>query len=336
MATSSTPLDPTRSRCSAAGGDRPDRPRAEEALGKRRRRTDARFADQFRRLLRRRGSRCERTPSLISRIHPRSRLPRRCSSRATAARRRRASGVDQCALPSSRAPARSRSAASRSRFCSRAARSNCSPNIVFANLDSDLPLYLWWQGEFPDPIDEQLWAWVDRLIFDSHEWARPEAAIRLAARLARASRQSRLILCDLNWTRTLHLRQALAQMFDHPENLAQLPRVQRLAIDARARPCLHRATLRRLDRRPAWLEIPKRERRRDSLHRRRGPAHPVRLRGSRRRPGEPLRTLHRRGYRHHSARRRLALPQSRSAPARRAVVPSPPARGLGRPRRIAR
>jgi hypothetical protein len=32
-------------------------------------------------------------------------------------------------------------------------------NTLFAHLDSDLPLYLWWQGEFPEPIDETLWAW---------------------------------------------------------------------------------------------------------------------------------------------------------------------------------
>ena len=41
------------------------------------------------------------------------------------------------------------------------------PNIVFSNLDSDLPFYLWWQGEFHDPMDPQLWAWVDRFIYDS-------------------------------------------------------------------------------------------------------------------------------------------------------------------------
>ena len=40
---------------------------------------------------------------------------------------------------------------------------NLLPNIVFAHLDSDLPLYLWWQGEFHNPIDSQLWSWVDRL-----------------------------------------------------------------------------------------------------------------------------------------------------------------------------
>ena len=91
------------------------------------------------------------------------------------------------------------------------------PNIVFSNLDSDLPLILWWQAEFPIRIDGQLLAWVDRLVFDSQKWAQPVRQLtRLLDWLARS--QSRLAMCDLNWTRSLHLRQALAQMFDHPEN----------------------------------------------------------------------------------------------------------------------
>lgn len=106
---------------------------------------------------------------------------------------------------------------------------NVLPNIVFSNLDSDLPLVFWWQGEFPDPIDEQLWAWVDRLVFDSQKWARPaEQFTRLLGSLE--SSQSRLAMCDLNWTRSLHLRQALAQMFDHPENLAILNGLQTVSI----------------------------------------------------------------------------------------------------------
>src|SRR5436305_1674815 len=47
---------------------------------------------------------------------------------------------------------------------------NLLPSIVFSHLDSDLPLYLWWQEDFPDPMDPQLWAWVNRLIFDSQTW----------------------------------------------------------------------------------------------------------------------------------------------------------------------
>ena len=38
------------------------------------------------------------------------------------------------------------------------------PSIVFSQLDSDLPLYLWWQSDFAEPMDPQLWAWIDRLI----------------------------------------------------------------------------------------------------------------------------------------------------------------------------
>lgn len=102
-------------------------------------------------------------------------------------------------------------------------------NVLYANLDSDLPLYLWWQGELSAEPCEQLWSSVDRLIFDSREWGdMSEQVPRLQAVLAAAS--ARTILCDLNWTRTLHLRQAAAQMFDHPENLALLTETQRVTI----------------------------------------------------------------------------------------------------------
>ncbi|MDB6153131.1 MAG: Glucose-6-P dehydrogenase subunit-like protein [Chthoniobacteraceae bacterium] len=102
-------------------------------------------------------------------------------------------------------------------------------NILFSNLDSDLPLYLLWRGEFPDPVDEQLWAWVDRLIFDSQSWRDPKSQFALLKdSLVRS--KSRLTLCDLNWTRSLHLRQALAQMFDHAENLSVLDNLKTVAI----------------------------------------------------------------------------------------------------------
>lgn len=107
---------------------------------------------------------------------------------------------------------------------------NVLPNIVFSNLDSDLPLVFWWQGEFPDPIDDQLWSWVDRLVFDSHQWERPAEQFGLLLASLETS-QTRLALCDLNWTRSLHLRQALAQMFDHLENRSILNTLQTVAIN---------------------------------------------------------------------------------------------------------
>ena len=102
-------------------------------------------------------------------------------------------------------------------------------NTLFANLDSDLPLYLWWQGEFPDPIDETLWAWVDRLIYDSQEWKDVRAQFSLLRESIERA-QAHLILCDLNWARSLHLRQALSQMLDHPDNLALLDDLQSITI----------------------------------------------------------------------------------------------------------
>jgi glucose-6-phosphate dehydrogenase assembly protein OpcA len=103
-------------------------------------------------------------------------------------------------------------------------------NMLFSNLDSDLPLYFWWQGNFTEEIDEQLWAWVDRLIYDSQCWSEPEPQFAfLHESLERSS--ARLTLCDLNWTRSLHMRQAIAQMFDHPENLAILHGLQQVRIE---------------------------------------------------------------------------------------------------------
>jgi glucose-6-phosphate dehydrogenase assembly protein OpcA len=88
-------------------------------------------------------------------------------------------------------------------------------NILFSNLDSDLPLYLWWQGQLSNRIDQQLWSLVDRFLFDSHAWREPAHQMKiLHASVASAS--SRCVLCDLNWRRLIYIRLALAQLFDHP------------------------------------------------------------------------------------------------------------------------
>lgn len=100
-------------------------------------------------------------------------------------------------------------------------------NALFANLDSDLPLYLWWQCDLPS--SSELWTWVDRLIFDSRDWKEPGRQFRQLQESLRTA-GARLVLCDLNWTRTLHFRQALAQTFDHPDHLRELPRLRRVCI----------------------------------------------------------------------------------------------------------
>src|SRR2546428_9579081 len=66
---------------------------------------------------------------------------------------------------------------------------NLLPSIVFSHLESDLPLHLWWQDEFPDPMDPQLWTWVDRLIYDSQTWKNFDAQMRLVETAQNAAKQ---------------------------------------------------------------------------------------------------------------------------------------------------
>jgi glucose-6-phosphate dehydrogenase assembly protein OpcA len=102
-------------------------------------------------------------------------------------------------------------------------------NILFSHLESDLPLYLWWQGEFSNQIDQQLWSWVDRFFFDSHSWREPARQIEIL-RGSVASAGSRCVLCDLNWRRLIYLRLAFAQLFDHPWAAQQMDVIRRLEI----------------------------------------------------------------------------------------------------------
>src|SRR5437879_12919484 len=104
------------------------------------------------------------------------------------------------------------------------------PNIVLSNLDSDLPLYLWWQHEFREPMDPQLWTWVDRVIYDSRPWQDFQAQMRLVES-AQTEAKQRIVLCDLNWTRLDKVRFALAQFFDHPTSHHRLAKISKLRID---------------------------------------------------------------------------------------------------------
>jgi len=104
------------------------------------------------------------------------------------------------------------------------------PSIILSNLDSDLPFYLWWQGELHDPMDAQLWEWVDRFIYDSHGWKDFPGQMMLVETAQREAKQ-RLVLCDLNWTRLDNLRFALAQFFDHPASHHRLAKISRVQID---------------------------------------------------------------------------------------------------------
>ncbi|MBV8375404.1 MAG: glucose-6-phosphate dehydrogenase assembly protein OpcA [Verrucomicrobia bacterium] len=102
-------------------------------------------------------------------------------------------------------------------------------NILFSHLDSDLPLYLWWQGELSHQVDQQLWSWVDRFFFDSHSWREPVQQLTIL-RGSVASAGSRCVLCDLNWRRLIYLRLAFAQVFDHPWVAQQIDAIRDLEV----------------------------------------------------------------------------------------------------------
>lgn len=105
-------------------------------------------------------------------------------------------------------------------------------NIVFSNLDSDLPLYFYWQGDISENLNPHLWSWIDRLIVDSLCWQGCRAQFqRLRASLT--ATKARLTLRDLNWTRSLYIRQALSQIFDHPENLPHLSDLATVTITSK-------------------------------------------------------------------------------------------------------
>lgn len=102
-------------------------------------------------------------------------------------------------------------------------------SVLFAHLDSDLPLYLWWQAALPTPIDPQLWPWVDRLIFDSQSWKDFPSQWKLAEQICREANE-RMVLCDLNWTRLQFFRLALAQFFDHPTSHHHFATVEEVTV----------------------------------------------------------------------------------------------------------
>lgn len=113
-------------------------------------------------------------------------------------------------------------------LCGEAARSLQS--VVFSHLDSDLPLILWWQANFRPPIDGKLWRWVDRLLFDSQSWSQLQEQFELVEKIA-AITEARTILCDLNWTRSLPIRQAISGIFDASCALPELQSLKTLQID---------------------------------------------------------------------------------------------------------
>ena len=79
-------------------------------------------------------------------------------------------------------------------------------------------------------MDRQLWAWVDRVIYDSQTWKDFHAQMRLVESAQMEAKQ-RIVLCDLNWTRLDRVRFALAQFFDHPASYHRFAKIKNARIE---------------------------------------------------------------------------------------------------------
>ncbi|OAI56688.1 hypothetical protein AYO49_03750 [Verrucomicrobiaceae bacterium SCGC AG-212-N21] len=102
-------------------------------------------------------------------------------------------------------------------------------NIVFAHLDSDLPLACWWQGDLSENFDERFYSVMDLLFVDSATWKDPS---RDFAKLnaAQSERTARFRVYDLSWLRSHLFRTAIASCFADDAALAELRNLQRLEI----------------------------------------------------------------------------------------------------------
>lgn len=102
-------------------------------------------------------------------------------------------------------------------------------NLVFAHLDSNLPLVLWWQGDLGQNFDERLYSRIDRLLVNSDRWDEPAASFA-ALRRALQDTGNRLAIHDLSWSRSYHFRQAIANLFDDHGALARLGEISAVTI----------------------------------------------------------------------------------------------------------
>lgn len=107
--------------------------------------------------------------------------------------------------------------------------SNQMRNVVFAHLDSDLPLACWWQDNLTAAFNERFYSVVDVLFIDSAQWSNPAGDFAiLTGALSHGS--VRFAVYDLSWLRSHLFRTALAACFQDALALAELPKLKEIEI----------------------------------------------------------------------------------------------------------
>jgi len=101
-------------------------------------------------------------------------------------------------------------------------------NTVFAHLNSDLPLILWWQGEISDLLSERLAVVINRLVVDSSCWKNPAKAFDRIEAVTSVNRE--LTLHDHEWSRSWQFRLGIASLFDDVVAREALPKMERIEV----------------------------------------------------------------------------------------------------------
>jgi glucose-6-phosphate dehydrogenase assembly protein OpcA len=101
-------------------------------------------------------------------------------------------------------------------------------NIVFANLDSDLPLVVWWQADLTTNFEERFYSRIDTLIIDSSRWSDPARQFDALTRMR--AEGADFDVRDLAWTRSHFMRTALAGCFQDASALQNLAKLRVMRI----------------------------------------------------------------------------------------------------------
>lgn len=107
-------------------------------------------------------------------------------------------------------------------------------NVIFAHLDSDLPLFFWWQGRLSKSLafEPNVSHQIDRLFVDSGSWGHGAAIAEEIDELNKliTERGSHVVINDLSWTRLLPFRKAVVSLFDDPRMSSQLDGLDHLHV----------------------------------------------------------------------------------------------------------
>ncbi len=103
--------------------------------------------------------------------------------------------------------------------------------VVLPLLESDLPVVIWWQGDFLQQVElfRRLADVADRIIYDTSSWIDPNAQLGALAGVISEHRDCSFV--DLSWTRLGLWRQIAAEFFDEPHCRAELNRIRAVEIE---------------------------------------------------------------------------------------------------------